>query len=114
MRKRRWLLIGLGVVGLAAALVVLWPRPERPAVTLARLMRLEPGMSEAEVDAVLGPPAADLTAAQPVGGGRLLEYVGERMSVKVEFDEDGRYVRCTPNVREVNLEERIRLRLNWW
>jgi hypothetical protein len=92
----------------------------QPAVTVTTLARLAPGMTEAEVAAILGPPTADVTDHPPGGipapavGGRLLEYVGERATARVEFDADGRLVRCHPAVRKVTAVERIRLRMNWW
>jgi hypothetical protein len=85
MRRRRRLLIGLPLLaGLATAVVLLWPRAEPPGVSLTSLARLRPGMTEAEVAAVLGPPVADLSAQSPTGGpappgqGPLLEYAGAR------------------------------------
>jgi hypothetical protein len=77
-------------------------------------------MTEAEVTAELGPPTGDVTANPPTGvpaappGGRLLEYGGDRATATVTFGPDGRMVRVHPVVRTINLEERIRLRANWW
>jgi hypothetical protein len=77
-------------------------------------------MTEAEVTAELGPPVADLTASPPAGvpaappGGRLVEYGGDRATATVTFGPDGRMVRVHPVIRTVNLEERVRLRANWW
>jgi hypothetical protein len=77
-------------------------------------------MPEAEVTAVLGPPTADLTGHPPAGvpappaGSRLVEYVGTQATARVEFDLDGRMVRCYPVIRVVTGLERVRLRLNWW
>ncbi len=56
MRKRnlrRALAAGLALVLVAAAAVVLWPRPER--VTRENFGRVRKGLSEAEVQAILGP-----------------------------------------------------------
>jgi len=84
------------------------------------MVRIARGMSEAEVTAELGPPVADVTDNPPAGvpvaqpGGRLLEYGGDRATATVEFGPDGRMIRCHPVIRTVNLEERIRLRINWW
>jgi hypothetical protein len=77
-------------------------------------------MTEAEVTAELGPPALDVTASPPTGvapaapGGRLIVYTGDRATATVEFGPDGRFVRFHPVIRKVNMEERARLRLNWW
>ncbi len=121
MRKRRRFLVGLLILlALAGAVVLLWPVPDEPRASLKALARLAPGMTEAEVTAELGPPVADVTASPPAGvpaappGGRLLEYGGDRATATVAFGPDGRMVRFHPVVRTVNLEERIRLRANWW
>jgi hypothetical protein len=120
MRKRRLLLFGVvALVGLAGAAALLWPE-WRPAPSLKTLARLAPGMTEGQVASLLGPPAADVTGAPPPGvppaapGGRLLVYTGDRATATVEFGPAGRMVRCYPVIRTVNLEERIRGRLNWW
>src|SRR5438105_4390242 len=67
---RRWrrLLFGvMALAGLAGAALLLWPSPGRPAPSLKALARLAPGMTEAQVAALLGPPAADVTGAPPPG-----------------------------------------------
>jgi hypothetical protein len=121
MRKWRRLLVGVvALLALAGGAVLLWPREPRPALSLRTLTRLDPGMTEAQVAALLGPTAADVTGAPPPGvpapkpGGRLLVYSGDRATATVEFGPDGRMVRFHPVIRTVNLEERIRIRLNWW
>ena len=121
MRKRRRTLVALAVVvALAAAAYFLWPASGHSGASLKALARLSPGMSEAEVTERLGPPAADVSDRPPSGvppaapGGRLLVYPGDRATATIEFGPDGRLVRIHPVIRTVNLEERIRLRLNWW
>ena len=124
MRRRRTLVVLgglLALAGLTGAVFLLWLPPKEPEVSLTTLAHLKPGMSEADVAAVLGPPTADRTSQPPAGdaltvaGGRLLEYAGERATATVEFDASGRLVRCRPvEVRKVTGLERIRLRLNWW
>lgn len=121
MRKWQRLLFGfVALVALAGVAILLWPAPMQPAASLKTLARLAPGMSEAQVAATIGLPADDVTGRPPAGvppavpGGRLLAYTGDRAMATVEFGPDGRLVRCHPVVRIVNLEERIRLRLNWW
>jgi hypothetical protein len=122
MRKwARGVLVGLAVLfGLAGASFLLWPAPVRPGASLKTLARLAPGMSETQVAAAIGPAVADVTENPPAGvpsaapGGRLLVYPGDRATAIVEFGPDGRMVRIHPIVRTVNLEERIRIRLNWW
>jgi hypothetical protein len=121
MRKRWRLLLALLVVlVLAGVALLLSLAPKRPEVSLTTLVRLDPGMTEAEVAALLGPPTDDVTGRVPASippagpGGRLLMYSGERATATVEFGPDGRLVRYHPVLRTINLEERIRLRLNWW
>jgi hypothetical protein len=121
MRKwRRVLLVLLVLLVLAGTGVLLALAPKTPEVSLRTLTRLDPGMSEAEVAATLGTPTEDVTGRVPPGvppaapGGRLLVYVGERATATVEFGADGRLVRYHPVIRTIDLEERIRLRLNWW
>jgi hypothetical protein len=124
MRRRRTVIaVGALVVlsGLTGAVALLLSAPGRPGVSLTTMARVEPGMSEAEVEAVLGPPTADRTGRPPprvapsAAGGRLLEYAGERATAVVEFDPGGRAVRAWPvEVRTVTGVERVRLRLNWW
>src|SRR5437867_3995183 len=102
---------------LAGVAVLLWMLPARPDVSLTTLARLTPGMSEAEVADVFGPPAADLTGQPPAripppeAGGRLLEYSGRRATMTVEFDAGGRLVRSHSVVHEVSGLERVRIRL---
>jgi hypothetical protein len=120
-KKWRLLVALLGVLVLAGVGVLLSLAPKkRPEVSLTTLVRLDPGMTEAEVTAVLGPPTDDVTGRAPASippaapGGRLLMYTGERATATVEFGPDGRLVRYHPVFRTINLEERIRIRLNWW
>ena len=122
MRKwTRRVLVGFAVLfGLAGAFFLLWPAPVQSGASLKTLARLAPGMSEAQVATEIGPAFADVTDRPPTGvppaarGGRLLAYTGDRATATVEFGPDGRLVRVHPVVRTVNLEERIRIRLNWW
>jgi hypothetical protein len=121
MRKWQRLLVGVvALLGLAGGAVLLWSCGQRPEPSLQTFTRLDPGMTEAQVAAQLGPPAGDVTSAPPPGvpppkpGGRLLVYSGDRATATVEFGPDGRMVRFHPEIRAVNLEERIRIRLNWW
>jgi len=120
MRHRRTLLILTALAMLAAVAATAWVLLRQPGVTVTTLARLKPGMSESEVAAILGPPTADVTddppsgVPAPVAGGRLLEYAGERATAWVEFDVDGRLVRCRPVIHKVTGVERVRLRMNWW
>jgi hypothetical protein len=121
MPKRKRVLSGLVVLGgVATAIALWWPTSEGPQASLKTIARLAPGMTEAEVAAKIGPPSADVTAGPPTGvptapaGGRLLQYDGDRATATVAFGPDGRMVRVHTVVRTISLEERIRLRTNWW
>ena len=121
MRKRKRILFGLAILGgIAGAIVLWWPAPDPPQASLKTIARLAPGMTEAEVAAKIGPPSADVTGGPPAGvpmapaGGRLLEYDGDRATATVAFGPDGRMVMVYTVVRTISLEERIRLRTNWW
>jgi hypothetical protein len=121
MRQRKRVLFGLVVLGGFGAAIALWgPTSDGPQASLKTIARLAPGMTEAEVAAKIGPPSADVTAGPPAGvpiapaGGRLLEYEGDRATATVAFGPDGRMVRVHTAVRTISLEERIRLRTNWW
>ena len=119
-RLRRRFVVGLVLlIGLGVAAYLIWPAPDPPSLRLTNLHQLRPGMSEAEVEAVVGPPSTDLTgqgpgATPPVpANGRLLQYDGKRMSAKVSFDKDGRVVQVLPEIRSVSGMDRIRLRTGW-
>jgi hypothetical protein len=122
-RRRKIFVVAIALTSLATmagVAIFLWPPHARPEVTLTTLTRPKPGMSEADVEAIFGPPTGDLTGnppatvPRPVAGGRLLLYSGRRATVTVEFDAGGQLVRSFPEIHEVSGLERIRLRLNWW
>jgi hypothetical protein len=54
MRRRKLLVVLAGLAVVAAGVVVLWPRPDR--ITRENCDRIRPGMTRAEVEAILGPP----------------------------------------------------------
>jgi hypothetical protein len=119
--RRRILLVVIALASLAGVAALLWLSPAQPEVSLTTVLRLTPGMSEADVAAVLGPPTSDRTDQPLVGvspsaaGGRVLEYAGDRATAMVEFGPDGQLVRIHRiGVRVVTPLERLRLRLNWW
>jgi outer membrane protein assembly factor BamE (lipoprotein component of BamABCDE complex) len=84
-------LVALSALGLA--LWLLWPRES--AITEENIARIQPGMTRAEVEAVLGGPARDET-----GGRRMAfyidgdgwfepnpdEWIGDEWVVTVNFD----------------------------
>jgi len=57
MRRKRWLLLGLLVLGIAGAVIVtLMLLPPKPGVTKENFDRIEIGMARAEVEAIFGCP----------------------------------------------------------
>jgi hypothetical protein len=124
MRRQRVFLVMVALLALVASVgPIAWliSARDRQEVSLTTLAQVRPGMSEADVSAILGHSTTDRTdrpparVAPPGAGGRLLEYAGERATAVVEFDADGRVVRAQPvEVRQVTGLERLRLRLNWW
>jgi hypothetical protein len=122
MRKRRKFVIlasVTGLVALAGVFAILWLIPSRPEVSLTTVVRVKPGMSEAAVAAILGPPTADVTTVRmgivppPPDGCRLLEYADELATARVVFDADDRVVGCQSTIHTITGLERLRLRLNW-
>lgn len=68
MRRRRTLVVLgaiLALAGLTGVAALVWLLPKRTEVSLTTIARLSPGMSEADVAKVLGPPTADRTG-QPL------------------------------------------------
>jgi|SRR5262245_16663444 len=98
---RRWALAGCaaGLAALAAA--VWWPRPVSAPVA-ERVGRIRPGMTQAEVDAVLGGPPGDYSTYPGKGLGgppsppRVGFYADWRWNegfLRVHFDDTGRVIR---------------------
>jgi hypothetical protein len=107
MPRRRWqlaLLVAAGCALLgAAAWVLLRPAPPSAKVNPAAAERIERGMTEAEVEAVLGLAPGDFRSdpngprhfAQllPQQGFRILEWEADRCNIQVKVDErSGRVV----------------------
>jgi hypothetical protein len=59
MRRRALLLVAAGLILVSAAAFTLWPRPGR--VTPENFARIHPGMTRAEVRAILGAPGDSST-----------------------------------------------------
>jgi hypothetical protein len=68
MRRRKlwWVVAGLALAMLTAAVFVAWPRPDR--ITLENFYRIQKGMSRDEVAAILGPPGDHSTRPVCSGG----------------------------------------------
>jgi hypothetical protein len=104
MRRRTLLVVlaGLAMV-VAAGAVVFWPRPE--LITPENFERIRVGMSQVEVEAILGGPPGDYTTGEidrdhEQHGGQLSNlhdgwiargevWEGNRIEIAVKFDESG-------------------------
>jgi hypothetical protein len=97
---------GLVIVALIAGAFWVSRRPPPPRVTRANFERIHPGMTQAEVEAVLGPPGfyhngrgrldpAVVKKVEAAAGSRFRLWFGEAGFVGVEFDEAGRVLNST-------------------
>jgi hypothetical protein len=122
MRGKRLLVVAGGILALAviAGVVTLHARPG--GVSLARRAFIHPGMTQAEVEAVLGGPPGDYalqplvyTRIETVGdlrGPRSATWRADDGRLEVVFDEEGkvRGMTCLPGsaTRAPTLSERVR------
>jgi hypothetical protein len=92
MRKRRWQLALLAVVGCAllgaAAWLLLRPDPPSSKITTAAAERIEPGMTEAEAEAAIGLPPGDYRT-DPAGPRHFAEFVPQKGVRLLEWEADG-------------------------
>jgi hypothetical protein len=101
-RKRLLVVLALAALGVAGTWV-LWPRP--PRVTRARFDRIQPGMTLADVQAIVGGPPADYRSGPTtlgVGSREILAgaarpaevrtWKTDEATVVVSFDADGHAV----------------------
>jgi hypothetical protein len=118
--RRRLVLLGVPAAVVAVALVVWLLLPRGTAITRGNAAKIQPGMTRAEVEALLGGPAGDYTAGRyaaapepvAVGGPSFSEWLGEECSVMVSFDEEDRVVRS--QVRPVVNLDTLGNRLHRW
>jgi len=105
--SRRRILIGLGLfmVTVAAALTVFVLTRPRPVIDEATKNRIQRGMTEAEVDAIIGAPegiytpgnfitgqkAFDVLITMP-GTAKRKKWVGEQGLILVFFDNQGKTI----------------------
>jgi hypothetical protein len=99
--RRRKLLAAVAVLAVlvAAGAFVLWPRPNR--ITWENLYRIQKGMSQEQVEAILGPPG-DYTTRPTISGvtfhGRATEpesplyWAGDDLTVAVIFTSQDKTV----------------------
>jgi hypothetical protein len=109
--RRRTLLVALaGLAVVAAGVVVLWQRPSR--VTWENYEQIAPGMTQAEVESILGTPGDYTTGPTsgpggrirmfvwpPEGASKLVAWQADDVCITVAFDASGRHLGC---MREIN------------
>ncbi len=112
-RRVCWFAVPAALGVLAVGVWLLWPHT---AITRANAAKVQPGMTLAEVEAILGGPARDDTTgpvvceeppefAPPDAQGRryritfvdmrpLLRWHSDEVQVRIHFDDDGRVTDC--------------------
>ena len=92
MRRRPFLLLGLlGLLALLGAFATQWLLSRPPGVTAANFERVQVGMTEAQVEGLLGPESI---LAEHDGPHRI--WVAEHAWLEVWFDEGGRVAKKEP------------------
>jgi hypothetical protein len=130
MRRKR-LFLGVAAwacVGLAAVWFV-WLRTPTPGITSANLRRIEMGMTQQQVEDILGGPPMHRVEYPVIGvGGRpsrarpqeghLDRWCGDELSIDVLFDGQGRVLRRNGSVleppREPTVFDRLREQIRDW
>jgi hypothetical protein len=112
--KRYWrtlTAICIGLLAMTAAIVAFWPVPLEE-----RVSRIQPGMTEVEVEEVMGlPPGNYSDYAEVRRGGvdstesRVRRWIWNDATVKVWFDVDGHVIRTEYTSRPLSLSERLHL-----
>jgi hypothetical protein len=117
MRKLWLALLGVALVLAGGTFPLLFPRPGR--VTEAAFERIEPGMTQAEVEAILGDPPGDYETGRRglvlnlygngvlMEGGRLEQWGGDEGFIQVGFGEEDTvlWTQFVPAGRRWNLIE---------
>jgi hypothetical protein len=102
MRKRLllalFLLMGLSVLGLFC--VAWWTAPPKHNINPETIGRIQPGMTEADVEALMGVPAGGFSQDRAVQDSNFMmlpppgmtpkDWLGEKTGVTVCFGQDGR------------------------
>ncbi len=87
--RRIWVL-SLGVAVALACLVFLALQPPRPGVNHRNLKRIQRGMTEPQVEQILGGPGEDYHYKEGVRSRIWMEKQHRRGGIIVHFDNDGR------------------------
>ena len=106
MRKWKWLCLLILLGGAAVTALAFWLcSPPAHHINGASIDQIQPGMSESEVEKMLGGPAGDYSGGRTVVGvldisvsvgGSFKEWVAEEFAIGVSFDEHGKVVYATP------------------
>ena len=96
MTKKRWIVLaGMLAACVCVTLAVLALLPPRPGVTPANIERIEDGMTQEEVEKILGGPGVNLLASTSfVPRGRVVvwDHPHDGTYVRVGFDRDNRVI----------------------
>jgi outer membrane protein assembly factor BamE (lipoprotein component of BamABCDE complex) len=104
MKRRRVVLLGAGVLALLACDLAIWATLPRPGITKGNYGRLKEGMTRQEVQDILGCPPGDyngtvrdreyayafLSHAITLSSPKQEFWIGERVAVMAEFDQQGK------------------------
>lgn len=99
MRKRLLILLVCLVSMLLAGYVMLWLTTPRHRITLDAIEAIDVGMTEKEVEVILGAPAGNYSSLNSVEAAELLgcydkpgdkRWVSEKLCVGVRFDATGK------------------------
>jgi hypothetical protein len=105
----------MGLIAMTAAIVVFWPVPLE-----TRVNRIQPGMSAAEVEEVMGLPPGNYSDYSEVRRGgsdptenRFRRWMWNDATVKVWFDADDHVIRTEYTSQPLSLSERFELWLDY-
>jgi hypothetical protein len=121
VKRRRILLTAAVLVALVLGVALLsWLASLRPGITYANFQRIEVGHSQADVEALLGPPRdfspngticwGELYNGKLVLGHQKVVWGGDAGAIVVVFDEEGSVVRKNWHDHPFSLSERM---LQW-
>ncbi len=100
MTRRTWLILSAMALMSLVGVGIYWATPTKPGVTRANFLRLHEGMSEAQVEAILGRKADEVMG---VTNGRVAFWSGPEGHIDISFS----YGACEGNFREGSFRERL-------